>query len=140
MIAYLDSSALLRIVLGDERRLRGLHGYETVVSSELVEVESLRVIDRARLLQKLDETELVDRREYLYRLLEGCQLLELSRAILRRASDPFPVALGTLDAIHLATALAWRDEHGPGLVMVTHDLALGKACKALAIASDGLSG
>jgi hypothetical protein len=40
-----------------------------------------------------------------------------------------PMPLGTLDAIHLATALIWRDRLGPLPQMVTHDAALGAAAR-----------
>ena len=47
-----------------------------------------------------------------------------------RASDPLPVPLGTLDAIHLATALAWRERLDEGLIVATHDAALGLAARS----------
>jgi len=50
--------------------------------------------------------------------------------VLSRASEPLPVPIGTLDAIHLATALIWRDRLGPLPQMVTHDPALGAAARA----------
>jgi hypothetical protein len=40
-----------------------------------------------------------------------------------------PVAIGTLDAIHLATALIWRDRVGPLSQMATHDSTLGTAAR-----------
>jgi len=40
-----------------------------------------------------------------------------------------PVPIGTLDAIHLATALLWRERAGT-LEMATHDAALGAAARA----------
>lgn len=46
-----------------------------------------------------------------------------------------PTELGTLDAIHLATALLWREETRTDLVMATHDdaLALGARAHGLTI-------
>jgi hypothetical protein len=38
--------------------------------------------------------------------------------------------LGTLDAIHLASALPWCSERQQRLVMATHDIALGLAARA----------
>jgi hypothetical protein len=38
--------------------------------------------------------------------------------------------LGTLDALHLATALIWRDRIGPLAAVATHDAALGVAARA----------
>ena len=69
-------------------------------------------------------------REAIFRLLEAMELVELTRPILARASQPLPVELGTLDAIHLATAMLWRETAGPDLVMTTHDAALGLAARA----------
>ena len=54
-----------------------------------------------------------------------------SLSILRRAGEPYPVALKTLDAVHLATALMWRDRRAPDLVFATHDRQLGRAALAL---------
>jgi hypothetical protein len=41
-----------------------------------------------------------------------------------------PTELGTLHAIHLATALLWREAERADLVMATHDVALGLAAQA----------
>ena len=57
-------------------------------------------------------------------------LRTLDRTILRRASDPFPVPMGTLDAIHLATALLWQEANDEPLTLATHDAALGLAARA----------
>ena len=48
MIAYLDTSALLRIVLREAGALDDLRTYDGLVSSELIAVESARTIDRLR--------------------------------------------------------------------------------------------
>jgi hypothetical protein len=53
--------------------------------------------------------------------------------VLRRASEPFPTPLGTLDAIHLSTALAWRDARNTDLTMATHDTALATAARAVGL-------
>ena len=41
-----------------------------------------------------------------------------------------PTELGTLDAIHLATALLWKEMSHVNLVMATHDGPLGLAAQA----------
>jgi len=41
-----------------------------------------------------------------------------------------PTELGTLDAIHLATALLWKEMTGANLMMTTHDAALALGAKA----------
>ena len=47
-----------------------------------------------------------------------------------RASEPFPSVLGTLDALHLATALAWSDRMRQKLVMATQDAGLALAARS----------
>lgn len=49
--------------------------------------------------------------------------------ILRRAADPFPTTLGSLDAIHLASAMMARDLV-PDLALATHDQELATAGRA----------
>jgi predicted nucleic acid-binding protein len=64
--------------------------------------------------------------------------LVLMRApVLSRAGDPTPVPLGTLDAIHLASALAWRDRLSPIDAFATHDEALGLAARTYGLAVIG---
>lgn len=130
MKAYLDSSAILRLILGEPGRIRDWNLFRVMVTSDLAEVECLRTIDRLRLHYHLPESEVAIRREDLFRLLGAMERVEISRAILKRASEPFPVTLGTLDAIHLATALLWQEERQSDLIMATHDQALAQAAKA----------
>ncbi len=129
MIAYVDASVLLRLVLGEPGRLAKWREVETAVSSALAEVEVLRTLDRLRVRAELTPEETADRRGTAYRLLEAVSLADVSTPILRRAADPFPTPLGTLDAIHLATALAWRDARRE-VVMATHDAQLALAARA----------
>ncbi|PYT07593.1 MAG: hypothetical protein DMF49_07625 [Acidobacteria bacterium] len=130
MIAYLDSSVLLRMVLGQKDRLRQWREVRQGVASSLVEVECLRTLDRLRLYQGIGHEAIAVRRGAIFRLLEGMELVEPTRPVLARASQPFPTPLGTLDAIHLATALLWREGQDRELVMATHDAALGMAARA----------
>jgi len=95
-----------------------------------VEVESLRTLDRLRLAERLPDEQIAIRREAVYRLLESVEMVEPNRSVLQRASQPLPTSLGTLDAIHLATALLWREKTGTDLAMATHDDALATAARA----------
>jgi len=49
VIAYVDASVLLRMLLGEPGRLREWRRVDTAVSSGLAEVEVLRTLDRLRL-------------------------------------------------------------------------------------------
>ena len=133
MIAYLDTSALLRLVLRESGALEEVRGWEGLVSSELLAVESLRTIDRLRLQGDLSVEEAASRRETATEWLEAVDLVLLQRPILARASEPFPTPLGTLDALHLATALVWRDRMRQALVMATHDRDLALAARSFGL-------
>ncbi len=138
MIAYLDSSVLLRVVLGQKNRLREWKSVRRGVASALVEVECLRTLDRLRIRQGIGDEEIVLRREAFYRLIEEIEIVEPTRPILHRASLPLPVPLGTLDALHLATALLWRERREADLVMATHDAALATAARACGLRAAGV--
>lgn len=130
MITYLDTSALLRHVLREPGALAGLRSRDALVSSELIAVESLRAIDRLRLQGALSAEEAASRREVATEWLEAVDLVLLQPPILARASEPFPTPIGTLDALHLSTALVWRDRMRQGLVLATHDRDLALAARS----------
>ena len=133
MIAYLDSSVVLRIVLREPRPLREWRRIRTAVASALVGVECVRTLDRLRLRHRLDDAAVALRREAVFRVLEGAEIVEPAGAVLARASLPFPTALGTLDAIHLATAMLWRERGSESLVVATHDEELATAARAVGL-------
>ena len=130
MIAYLDSSVILRVVLGQPGMLAEWASVLLGVTSGLAEVECLRTMDRLRLLGELTAEEAVSGREAIYRIIEALEVVDLSSAVMRRASQPLSTPLGTLDAIHLATADLWREVRGKEPVIATHDKALALAARA----------
>ena len=130
MIAYIDTSALLRIVLREPGALDDLRTYDRLVSSELIAVESARTIDRLRNHGALSMDQAAERIGLVHEWLEAVDLVLLRPPVMSRASEPMPMPLGTLDAIHLATALVWRNRLAPLPQMLTHDAALGAAARA----------
>jgi predicted nucleic acid-binding protein len=133
VIAYLDTSALLRLVLGEPGGLEELRSCESLVSSELLAVESLRTIDRLRLQSTLSTEDAASRRAVVLEWLEAVDLVLLRHPILTRASEPLPTPRGTLGALHLATALVWQDRTRQSLTMATHDRDLGLAARSFGI-------
>jgi predicted nucleic acid-binding protein len=131
MRAYVDSSVLLRLVLREPGALSEWKDLDEAVTSELARVECLRTLDRLQLRAGARREELAARRAHVYRLLEEVDEVELSREVLERASQPFPSALGTLDALHLATAALLAEQGGQKLVLATHDAALGLAARSV---------
>ncbi|MHB9150635.1 MAG: PIN domain-containing protein [Thermoleophilia bacterium] len=132
-MAYLDSSVVLRVLLGQENALAEWAGIERAVTSVLTEVECIRTLDRLRVTRSVAEDEVALRRQTVVTLLRAAETVDLSTPILRRAGQPLPVTVGTLDALHLATALLWRDYTGVDLVMATHDAALASAARAMGL-------
>jgi predicted nucleic acid-binding protein len=132
VIAYLDSSALLRLVLREPGALEldELTSRESIISSELLAIECPRTLDRLRLRGVLSTDEASSRVSVVRDFLEAIDLVLLRRPILARASEPFPTPLGTLDALHLSTALVWRDRMQKQLVMATHDEGLAVSARA----------
>lgn len=130
MIAYVDTSVLLRLTLGQPNALAEWSKVQRGVSSMLVTTESLRTLDRLRVRATLPDAEIATLRAAVLSLIESLELVDLDGAVLDRASQPMPTELGTLDAIHLSTALLWREMTGVRLVMATHDEALGLGARA----------
>ena len=138
MIAYIDSSVLLRLALGQPGSLREWPTIQLGVTSTLTEVECLRTLDRQLRMGRIDVEMLADFRSLCLGFLERMDRVDVAPGVLRRAADPFPTPLGTLDAIHLATALLLRDAGNEGLAFATHDRQLAIAARASGFRTIGL--
>jgi predicted nucleic acid-binding protein len=130
VIRYVDSSVVLRAVLGQRGALSGSDEPGHSITSTLTRVECLRTLDRVRLEEDLSDEEMAVRREAVFRLLKSFVLVDPVPAILERAAQPLPTVLGTLDAIHLSTALLWQEIKAEPVSFATHDLALARAARA----------
>jgi predicted nucleic acid-binding protein len=128
--AYVDASVLLRLALGQTDALAEWSKINRGVSSALVTTESLRTLDRLRLRIKLADREVAERRAKILELIGSLEIVEIDSVVLSRAAQPLPTELGTLDAIHLATALLWREMTLEKLTMATHDPSLAIAAEA----------
>ena len=139
MKAYVDTSVLLRIVLGEPHPLREWRRIDFALSSELTRVEALRTIDRARIRLGLTDAEVARQRGDVLATLDAFHIARLDQAVLERAAEPFPTMLRTLDALHLATALLARLDHAD-LVLATHDETLAMGGRALGFRIVGADG
>ena len=138
MNVYVDSSVLLRIVLGEPDRLRIWPTITNAVSSELIRLECLRTIDHARTRLDLPDRQVAKYRAEVLEAVDAFSLVALDSIVLERASEPFSTSLGSLDAIHLASALPLRDDLD-GLAFATHDDQLGMAARATGFQVHGVS-
>lgn len=130
MIAYLDSSVILRRLLNQPGIHAAWGSWESAGTSALTLVEARRTLDRVRLEGRLTDREIADATLELTELLDGMQRIPISEDVLQRASEPFPTVIRALDAVHLASAILWRAEGHSNLVFLTHDRELETAAQA----------
>src|SRR5205807_3240316 len=64
--AYLDSSVVLRLLLGQPDALAEWEEIEAGVASALVEVECLRTLDRVRVMGAISDDDLAERRAAVF--------------------------------------------------------------------------
>ena len=132
MIAYLDTSVVLRIVLESPEPLKEWSTLEGGVSSALMRVECYRALERLWRSGELGTDAVTDKRAHVEAILGRVEMLPLEDDVLRVAADPMPTHLNTLDALHMASAILFRrasaDNH---VVFATHDKLLGRAAREL---------
>lgn len=131
MNVYVDSSVLLRMVLGEPSPVEEFSKARYFVSSQLLRVECLRTMHRLRIGGGLNDEEMAKRSKILHQAFQYFEFVEISQEVLERASDAFPTSLGTLDALHLASAILWQRQQHSELTILTHDGELGRAARAL---------
>lgn len=138
MNVYIDSSVVLRRLRREAVTLSGWGAWQHAYASVLLRVETLRTIDRIRLSGGVDDAEVAELMTRARAMFEVIEFVPLSAAILARASQSFLTALGTLDAMHLSTAL-WLMEAGAGdLTFLTHDGELAVAARSVNFAVEGI--
>jgi hypothetical protein len=101
------------------------------VASALIEVEVPRAVERLRLAGEMTDEVAVVAAARGRELLRAFRLMDVDPAVRLRAGGPFAVPVRALDAIHLASALLWREAHpDEELVMATHDERVARAARA----------
>jgi hypothetical protein len=108
---------------------------DPVISSQLLEVEAFRAVDRERLLGHLNDEETARKRKELMDLLGMLDLMPIDGVVISQAKSSFAVNVRALDAIHVATAEVLANEaKGETVEFWTHD-----SRQATAALSRGLS-
>ena len=138
MIVYLDTSVVLRVLFHEPNPVQVWGRWNKAYSSNLWRVEALRTVDRLRLSGDLSDEEVADLARDIRVVHETLLIQPLNDSILQRASESFPTVVGTLDALHLATALAIREFDKLDLLL-THDLRLGTAARSLGFEVTGIA-
>jgi predicted nucleic acid-binding protein len=126
----LDSSVILRKLFGEPDPLPEWSAIEEAYGSRLLPIEVGRVIDRARLAGQIDDDDVAALHEEAARVLRSIDIIAMPEPIMRRASEAMPTVVGTLDAIHLATALELARHLQSSITIATHDAQLARAARA----------
>lgn len=119
---YLDTSVALAALFAEPVRPPAWIWSEPLIASRLLEVE-LMVRVNARALGTAGQSA-------ASALVDGVALVSLDAPILARALKPFPVAVRTLDALHLSTMDFLRAQ-GLELELASYDKRLAAAAVAL---------
>lgn len=120
-LAYLDTSALVKLVVREEETdaLRAeIDQRPSLVASRLALLEARRAVAR-KPVEGVAST--------LADVLGVMTWIDITLAILDQAADAAPPALRSLDAIHLATALSLADAD---VDVITYDERLADAARA----------
>lgn len=130
MICYIDSSVVLRKFLRETGVLAEWPKIRQAFASRLLRLECLRTIERLQQRGVFDYDMTTKLREAFFKLLGSVALLPVTDRVIQRAEQPFATPLGTLDALHLSTALLWRETRGQDFYLATHDQELAQAARA----------
>jgi uncharacterized protein len=121
---YLDSSVALAHLLAEDRFPPDTLWDQPLVSSRLLECEVWNRINARRLQDSHGD----DARALVNRIA----MIEMVPPVLRRALDPFPAPVRTLDAIHLA-AIEFIRAQGASVQLASYDERMLGAARLLGI-------
>lgn len=121
---YVDSSVALAHLLAEDRVPSERLWAEELVASRLLEYEVWIRIHARRLARSHEEP--------VRALFARFAFLDLSRPILDRALEPFPAAVRTLDALHLASVEFLR-RNGQDVELATLDSRQAAAARRMRI-------
>lgn len=133
MKAYIDSSIILRLILGEENAIKFPKNLDEFVTSEILKIECFRALDRIQRTLHIAEDELAQRYAALHSAIRSLRIIKFTEAISQRACESFPVTLKTLDAIHLASAILWQQQEQNDILFLTHDKQLAKGALAVGL-------
>ena len=121
---YLDSSVVLARLLAEARQPPITLWEEACVSGRLLEYEVWNRI----LARGLGPSH----GEEVHAALREIDMVNLTRLALRRALQPFPIAVRTLDGLHLATIEFLRGQ-GESVQLASYDGRMVEAARALGV-------
>jgi predicted nucleic acid-binding protein len=126
---YLDTSAFLEWLLkknADKNRPVG----EQIITSDLLRVESHRTFHRLRLENKLNDVEFARFEKKCQEFWDTVNVIFPDERIMEIASRSFPTIVGTLNAIHLSTAIVYQEKKKEKIIFITEDKQFGITAEA----------
>jgi predicted nucleic acid-binding protein len=138
MNVYLDSSVVLRRLRRESAPLPGWAAWQHAYASVLLRVETLRTIDRMRLGGAVADKQVAELITHAQAIFDVLEFVSLNPPILNRAAQSFRTALGTLGALHLATALWLAEDKAIDLIFLTHDGALAVGARSANFQVEGV--
>jgi predicted nucleic acid-binding protein len=132
VIAFVDTSVALRYVLEGDISLHQAFAATVTACSELLWIESMRVVQRLRLDGALSDRTLAEAVARIVECYAGFRVYLLDDEIKRVAAGPFPTVIGTLDALHLACALRCAKRYPEeALLVYSYDRQMNLCARAL---------
>jgi hypothetical protein len=124
-VIYIDSSVALAQLLFESRAPRASLWRELLVSSRLLEYELWNRVHAYRLTGT--------RGDDVRAILALVDMIEMTRPVLARALEAFPISIRTLDGLHLATLDSLRRHAREAIELASYDSRMLAAARALGI-------
>ncbi len=131
MKVYLDSSFVIRQLLGVRPECLFWGKWEKAYASTMMRTECFRAANLLRLSGKIDDAQRARLGAWIEKVVSSVTLVPVTDAILHRAAETFPISVGTLQGIHLATLLELQAARGITCSVATDDTQLLQAATAL---------
>lgn len=131
MTVYLDSTYVIRRLLGVGQPSDFWGKWDKAYASTLMRTECFRAANLLRLNGKLDDAGRARLGSWIETVCSTVVQVPVTEEIMHRAAETFPVAIGTLQAIHLATIQELEAVHGVRCAVASADEGLVQAAKAL---------
>jgi predicted nucleic acid-binding protein len=131
VIAYIDASVMVRVIMRQPTALMEWPEIRVAVTSTLMRVECCRALDRLARTSEITDAEYDAKLGTLDRMLAEMIVLDIDGPVLHGASRRFGLRVDALDAIHLATADQYRTANATenALYFATHDRTLAAAAR-----------
>ena len=137
MTVYLDTSIVMRCLLREPQPVACWGRWQVAYASRIWLTEAQRTVDRLRLEGRIGDHDVAQLHAELLIIQDTLHVVPVAEDVLMRAGEAFSTTLGTLDAIHLASALAIRANVRIDRFL-THDRQLAAAAMSMGFTVDGV--